>query len=94
MKNHHLRPVGAAPLPEVHHAQNKAMSKRKFNGSPLENPKIPPNRRGCNFKKNLRHKENKRARGNEKLRMINHVSVTNVVATHISQPLVVLPGNW
>ena len=67
MKNHHLRPVGAAPLPEVHHAQNKSMSKRKFNGSPLENPKIPPNRRGRNFKKNLRHKENKRARGNEKI---------------------------
>jgi hypothetical protein len=39
MKNHHLRYVGAAPLPEVHHAQNKAMSKRKFNGSPLGNPK-------------------------------------------------------
>ena len=30
----------------------------------------------------------------KKLRMINHVSVTNVVATHISQPLVVLPGIW
>jgi hypothetical protein len=67
MKNHHLRPVGAAPLPEVHHAQNKALNKRKFNGSPLRNPKFPPAHRGRNFKKNLRHKENKRARGNEKI---------------------------
>jgi hypothetical protein len=43
------------------------MSKRKFNGSPLRNPKISPNRRCRNFKKNLRHKENKRDRGNEKI---------------------------
>jgi hypothetical protein len=67
MKNHHLRPVGVAPLPEVHQAQNKALNKRKFNGFPLRNPKIPPAHRGRNFKKNFRHKENKRARGNEKI---------------------------
>ncbi|KAJ1256596.1 hypothetical protein BS78_K340900, partial [Paspalum vaginatum] len=68
LKNHHMRPVGSAPLPEVNYAQNKATNnKRKFSGSPPRNPNIPPGRRGRNFKKIHRHKENKRARGNAQI---------------------------
>jgi hypothetical protein len=87
-------PIGAAPLPDVHHAWNKALNKRKFNGSPHRNPKFPPTCCGLNFKKNLRHKENKRSRGNEKMQMTNQVLVTSVIVTHILQPLVVLLSIW
>ena len=36
MKNHHKRPVGTAPLPEVHNVQKKAKNK-KFNGPAPKN---------------------------------------------------------
>ena len=66
MKNHHIRPVGSAPLPEVHNVQNNAQNKRKSSGPPQGNPHNSPSgrRRNCNFIKNRRHKANKRARKN------------------------------
>ena len=36
LKNHHKRPVGTAPLPEVHNVQKKAKNK-KFNGPAPKN---------------------------------------------------------
>ena len=48
MKNHHQRPVGAAPLPEVHH---NVKGKNKFEGT-----KKPPMNSG-NFKKHRRNRK-------------------------------------
>ncbi|KAJ1293733.1 hypothetical protein BS78_01G091600 [Paspalum vaginatum] len=66
LKNHHLRPVGSAPLPEVHNVQNNAQNKRKHGGPPPGNPHNSSGgrRKNRNFIKNRRHKANKRARKN------------------------------
>jgi len=65
LKNHHLRPVGSAPLPAVHNVQNNAPNNKwKFNGPPPGNPKNSTGRHGRKFNKNRRHKANKRACGN------------------------------
>ncbi|KAJ1293886.1 hypothetical protein BS78_01G103700 [Paspalum vaginatum] len=53
LKNHHLRPVGSAPLPEIHNVQNNVGYQKNSTC-----------RNGRNFTKNRRHKANKRARGN------------------------------
>ncbi|KAJ1284099.1 hypothetical protein BS78_03G178200 [Paspalum vaginatum] len=64
LKNHHLRPVGSAPLPEIHNIQNSVGNKRKSNGPSQDYQKNSIGRNGRNFTKNRRHKANKRARGN------------------------------
>ncbi|KAJ1255406.1 hypothetical protein BS78_K245400 [Paspalum vaginatum] len=64
LKNHHLRPVGSTPLPEVHNVQNNVGNKRKSNGPSQDYQKNSTGRNGRNFTKNRRYKVNKRARGN------------------------------
>ncbi|KAJ1279553.1 hypothetical protein BS78_04G164300 [Paspalum vaginatum] len=64
LKNHHLRPVGSAPLPEVHNVQNNVGNKRKSNGPSQGYQKNSTGRNGRNFTKNRGHKANKRTRGN------------------------------
>jgi hypothetical protein len=49
MKNHHKRPVGAAPLLEVHNIQNNVKNK-KFKGSTSGGPKNKPDKRKFNKK--------------------------------------------
>jgi hypothetical protein len=59
LKNHHKRPVGSAPLPEVHNVQEKP--KNKFKG------KFPKNKFGkCKFNKKQRFNHNKKNKDNAK----------------------------
>ena len=59
LKNHHKRPVGSAPLPEVHNVQKNTMN--KFNGS------FPKNKTGkCKHNKRQRPNSHKRKRDNVK----------------------------
>ncbi|KAJ1265710.1 hypothetical protein BS78_08G096900 [Paspalum vaginatum] len=66
LKNHHLRPVGSAPLPEVYNVQNHAQNKRKQSGPPPKNAHNSCGgcRKNRNFIKNSRHKANKKSHKN------------------------------
>ena len=58
LKNHHKRPVGSAPLPEVHNVQKKATS-NKLNGP------APKNKSGqCKHNRKQRPNSNKWKRDN------------------------------
>jgi hypothetical protein len=64
MKNHHKRPVGLAPFPEVHNVQKQSRNKNKFNGPD------PKNRTG-------KHKHNRRQRPNSNKRKKVNVKPKN-----------------
>jgi hypothetical protein len=61
LKNHHKRPLGSAPLLEVHNVQKNTMNKNKFHGS---YPKNKTNKRKHNWRQ--RPNSNKRKKDNAK----------------------------
>jgi hypothetical protein len=65
MKNHHKRPVGATPLPEVHNVQNNVKNK-KFKGSTSGGPKNKPEKRKFNKKQKPNGKNKQKGEGKSK----------------------------
>jgi hypothetical protein len=67
LKNHHKRPVGSAPLPEVHNVQKHNRNKRKSNGP---DPKDRTSKRKHNRRQrpnsNKRKKENVKPKNDNK----------------------------
>jgi hypothetical protein len=61
LKNHHKRPVGSAPLPEVHNVQKNTRNKNKFYGPDPKNKLVNANTTG-----DKRSNSNKRKKGNAK----------------------------
>ena len=65
MKNHHKRPVGATPLPEVHNVQNNVKNK-KFKGSTSRGPKNKLEKQKFNKKQNPNAKNKQKGEAKSK----------------------------
>jgi hypothetical protein len=67
LKNHHMRPIGATPLPEVHNVQNKASRHKKTFAFPPGNQKNSTSGQHRNrvFHKNHKQHVHKKVRGDK-----------------------------
>jgi hypothetical protein len=89
MKNHHKRPVGATPLPEVHNVQNNVKNK-KFKGSTSGGPKNKPNKSKFNKKQKPNAITSKRVRLSPRMK----INVIGVGLTHTLLRIAVLLSTW
>jgi hypothetical protein len=87
LKNHHKRPVGSAPLPEVHNVQKNTKNKNKFYGPDPKNKFVNANTTGD---KGLIQTRGKRTMQNPKMT----ISVIDVEIFHILPRISVHLSIW
>jgi hypothetical protein len=85
LKNHHKRPVGSAPLPEVHNVHKSNRNKKKFNGP---DPKNKTGKRKYNRKQrnnsSKRNKDNAKPKNDKKCIDVGIFRILPRIAVHRS----------